>query len=482
MTNQFEKKELKKKSENLSDWYNDVVLKAELADYGPAKGTMVIRPYGYAIWEKIQSTMDAWFKEYGVQNAYFPMFIPMNLLQKEKSHVKGFAPEFWVVTHGGGKELAEPLVVRPTSETIMYEMYKKWIKSWRDLPYLINQWNNVVRYELRTYLFLRTSEFLWQEGHTVHETEGEAMDMVMTALEWYRRIYEEYLAIPVISGEKSESERFAGAKRTFTVEALMPDGKALQGGTSHNLGQNFAKAFNLVFQGRDGTQVNPWQTSWGFSTRSMGGLFLTHSDDNGLIMPPKIAPIQVVVVPIFQTAGASPELESYIQGITEDLQKRDIRVHIDKRDGVSVGRKFNDWEVKGVPLRFEIGENERKENKVTMTRRDTGEKLSFVNDGVGDETFNQLDAIQQQMFMKSADFVRKNTFEVSKYEDFKNIMKETRGFIKAYWCGNPDCEAKIKEETKATTRVKPLGSEEQKGKCIYCAKAAQSIWYFGQAY
>ncbi len=478
----FEKKELKKKSENLSDWYNDVVLKAELADYGPAKGTMVIRPYGYAIWEKIQETMNMWFKEYGVQNAYFPMFIPMGLLQKEKSHVKGFSPEFWVVTHGGGKQLAEPLVVRPTSETIMYEMYKKWIKSWRDLPYLINQWNNVVRYELRTYLFLRTSEFLWQEGHTVHEDEGSTMDMVMTALEWYRRIYEEYLAIPVISGEKSESERFAGAKRTFTVEALMPDGKALQGGTSHNLGQNFSKAFDLSFQGRDGKQTFAWQTSWGFSTRSMGGLFLAHGDDQGLILPPKIAPIQVVIIPILAKGTEPAELVGYVESIVQDLGKKNIRVHVDKREGISVGRKFNDWEVKGVPLRFEIGENERRENKITMTRRDTGEKLTYANDGISDEAFNQLDDIQQSMFRKASEFMRANTREINNYEEFKKIMSTTRGFIKAFWCEDPDCEAKIKAETKATTRVKSIGTEEQAGKCIYCGRDAKWVWHFAQAY
>lgn len=483
MADNFEKKELKKKSENLSDWYNDVILKAELADYGPAKGTMVIRPYGYAIWESIQKTMDAWFKEYGVENAYFPMFIPMSLLNKEKSHVAGFSPELWVVTQGGGKELAEPLAVRPTSETIMYEMYKKWIKSWRDLPYLINQWNNVVRYELRTYLFLRTSEFLWQEGHTVHETEGQAMDMVFQALEWYRRIYEEYLAIPVISGMKSESEKFAGAKVTYTVEALMPDGKALQGGTSHNLGQNFSKVFDLKFQGRDSKEEFGWQTSWGFSTRSMGGLFLAHGDDHGVMLPPKIAPIQVVIVPIYAKDSKPVDIDIYVEGISDDLKKKGIRVHIDKRDGQSVGRKFNDWEVKGVPLRFEIGDKERVDKMVTMTKRNTGEKLTFKAADIGTETFNQLDAIQAELFNSQQEFLNKNTQDVDTYDKFKEIMAGKRGLIRAFWCEDAVCEAKIKEETKATTRVKPLDlSESESGKCIYCGKEAKNIWYFGQSY
>jgi prolyl-tRNA synthetase len=483
MTDKFEKKELKKKSENLSDWYNDVVLKAELADYGPAKGTMVIRPYGYAIWETVQKIMDSWFKEYGVQNAYFPLLIPMSLLSKEKEHVSGFSPELAVVTHGGGKELTEPLVVRPTSETIMYQMYKKWIKSWRDLPYLINQWNNVVRWELRTYLFLRTSEFLWQEGHTVHADEGSAMEMVLTALEWYRRVYEEYFAIPVIAGVKSDSEKFAGAKKTYTVEALMPDGKALQGGTSHNLGQNFAKAFDLTFQSKEGKQDLCWQTSWGFSTRSLGGLFLVHGDDNGVIVPPKIAPTQVVIIPIYAKGAEHTELDNYVEGISEDLKKRNIRVFIDRRESQSAGRKFNDWEVKGVPLRFEIGDRERAENKVTMVKRNTGEKLTFVNDGLGDETYNQLDTIQQEMFAKAQEFLAKNTFEADTYDRFKEIMATTRGFIKAYWCEDASCEAKIKEETKATTRVKPLDLTEGKtGNCIYCGKPAKDIWYFGQSY
>lgn len=478
----FEKNELKKKSENLSEWYNDVILKAELADYGPAKGTMVIRPYGYAIWERVQSTMDSWFKEFGVQNAYFPLFIPLSLLQKEKEHVKGFSAEFWVVTHGGGKELAEPLVVRPTSETIMYEMYKKWINSWRDLPYLINQWNNVVRFELRTYLFLRTSEFLWQEGHTVHEDEGQAMQMVLTALEWYRRVYEDYFAIPVIAGVKSDAEKFAGAKTTYTVEALMPDGKVLQGGTSHNLGQNFSKAFGLTFQGRDGKNEFGWQTSWGFSTRSMGGLFLVHGDDHGVIIPPKLAPIQVVIIPIYASGKDNTELDIYIDALTSGLTAKNIRVQVDRREGLSVGRKFNDWEIKGVPIRVELGDREKEEKSAIIVRRDTMEKLTVSESDAYSEIYHLLDTVQEELFAKAGKFLKDNTHEVSSYEEFKKIMQGRRGFIKAYWCGKPDCEEKIKEETKATTRCKPLDATETPGKCIYCSDAAKDIWYFAQAY
>lgn len=481
MDNQFDKKLLKKKSENVADWYTDVILKAELADYGPARGTMVIRPYGYSIWERTQKIMDGWFKEYGVQNAYFPMFIPMHLLQKEKEHIEGFSPELAVVTHGGGEELTEPLAVRPTSETIMYEMYKKWINSWRDLPYLINQWNNAVRWELRTYLFLRTSEFLWQEGHTVHEDEGGAMEMVLQAQEWYRKIYEEYFAIPVIAGIKSEKEKFAGAKATYGVELLMPDGKALQGATSHNLGQNFSKSFNVTFQDREGKSQYAWQTSWGFSTRSLGGLFLTHGDDHGVIIPPKIAPIQAVII-AFPSKEKQPDLEIYTQNIFEELNQKGIRTHWDKREGWSAGRKFNEWEIKGVPLRLEIGEREMTENKVSVARRDTLEKFELGRDGLADDIFKYLDTVQQSLYQKASQYLQENTHEVESYDKFKEIMSGARGYIKAFWCEEPACEAKIKEETKATTRVRVLGQEEQNGKCIICGKEAKFVWHFAQAY
>ncbi|MEK7526540.1 MAG: proline--tRNA ligase [Patescibacteria group bacterium] len=478
MKTQFEKKELKKKSENLSDWYTDVILKAELADYGPVRGTMVIRPYGYAIWELVHDIIDPWFKKGGVKNAYFPMFIPHSLLKKEASHVEGFSPELALVTIGGGEQLKEPLVVRPTSEAIMYDMYSKWIQSWRDLPVKINQWNNVVRWEKRTYLFLRTLEFLWQEGHTAHTSYEEAQQMTMDALEWYRKIYEEYYAIPVVVGVKSDSERFAGADSTYTVEALMPDGKALQGATSHNLGQNFAKAFDINYQDKEGKSALVWQTSWGLSTRSLGGLFLTHGDDNGLILPPKISPVQVVIVPIF----LEDHILDYCQEVEKALTDAGVRVELDIRDGMTAGRKFNDWEVKGVPVRLEIGGKEMEEKVVTSARRDTGEKAKVNLSTLKDDMAKTLEEIQSNLYQKAKKYQQDNTYEVNSYDEFKKIMETSRGFIKAYWCENADCETKIKEETKASTRAKELDQKESQSKCIYCNKEAKYIWYFAQAY
>ena len=488
MKQQFEKKELKKKSENLSDWYTDVVLKAELADYAPVKGTMVIRPYGYALWEKVQEIFNGMMRSAGVQNAYFPLFIPHSLLEKEKEHVAGFSPELAVVTIGGGEKLKDPLVVRPTSETIMYSMYAKWIHSWRDLPILINQWNNVVRWEKRTYLFLRTTEFLWQEGHTAHETEDEAMDMVRKALDWYRQVYEDYLAMPVLLGRKSESEKFAGAKTTYSVEALMPDGKALQGATSHNLGQNFSKPFDIAFQNRTGKMDYVWQTSWGLSTRSLGGLFLTHGDDNGLILPPRIAPTQVVIVPIYKTSGENKVIADYCQKLFRTLEEAGVRVKLDGREEPSVGRKFNEWELKGVPIRFEVGEKELKEKTVTVARRDTGEKASLETDTILAETKKLLEEIQKNLFAKAKKFLDDNTHEAKSYEEFKGIMASTRGFIRAFWCEDAGCEAEIKAETKASTRVLPLdqkglpGTSAMPGVCVHCGNPASHKWIFGQAY
>ena len=474
----FDKKELKKRSENLSDWYTDVVLKAELADYGPAKGTMVIRPYGYAIWEQIQEIFNKWIKAYGVENAYFPLFIPMSLFEKEKDHIKGFSPELAVVTHGGGKKLAEPLVVRPTSETIMYHMYKKWVNSHRDLPILINQWNNVVRWEMRTYLFLRTSEFLWQEGHTAHKDENEAQKMQLQALEWYRKLYEEYLAIPVVVGEKSQTEKFAGAKSTYSVEALMPDGKALQAGTSHNLGTNFSEVFDIAFQAEDGKRNFVWQTSWGLSTRSLGGLFLTHGDDNGLLLPPKIAPIQVVIIPINNDEG----INATSQAIKTTLEDKGLRVKLDNRDYQSMGRKINYWELKGVPVRLEIGKKEVESNTITYVRRDTLAKLQINNDSkLGDEIQGILDNVQVSLFERAKSYLANNTRTAETYDEFKEIMKTKRGFIKVYWEESKESEDKIKEETKATPRVKLLGHQKP-GKCFLTGKPTQDVWYFAQSY
>lgn len=478
----FEKKELKKKSENLSDWYTDVILKAEIADYAPVKGCMVIRPYGYALWEAVQNVFNHMMKTKGVQNAYFPLFIPLSLLEKEKEHVQGFSPELAIVTIGGGEKLKDPLVVRPTSETIMYAMYAKWVHSWRDLPILINQWNNVVRWEKRTYLFLRTTEFLWQEGHTAHETEKEAVDMVLSALEWYRKVYEEYYAVPVILGKKSETEKFAGAKTTYTVEALMPDGKALQGATSHNLGQNFSKVFDIQFQTKDGDRAYVWQTSWGLSTRSLGGLFLTHGDDNGLMLPPNIAPIQVVVIPIHKKGDDGKALALYCEDLCEALGNSSVRVKLDDREEPSVGRRFNEWEIKGVPVRLEVGSKELADRTVMIARRDTGEKMTVAREEVLVNIERLLNEMQKALFAKAKAFLDENTREAGSFDEFKTIMNTTRGFIRAFWCEDGTCEANIKKETKASTRCLPLDTKKEKGTCVYCNKPAVHRWLFAQAY
>ncbi|MCX6792142.1 MAG: proline--tRNA ligase [Candidatus Gottesmanbacteria bacterium] len=445
MNQQFEKKELKKKSENLSDWYTDVILKAE-------------------------------------ENAYFPLFIPYSLLQKEKEHVEGFSPQLALVTIGGGEKLKDPLVVRPTSETIMYFMYAKWIHSWRDLPMLINQWNNVIRWEKRTYLFLRTTEFLWQEGHTAHATEKEDMDMVLSALEWYRQIHEDYLAVPVVCGVKSETEKFAGAKRTYTIEALMPDGKALQAATSHNLGQNFSKVFDIKFQTKDGKTDYVWQTSWGLTTRVLGGLFLTHGDDNGIILPPKIAPIQMIIMPIRKKDGDAKMLLTRCEELRETLTNSGIRVKVDTREEPSVGRRFNEWEVKGVPIRLEIGERELAADTVVLARRDTGEKVTIARKEIITTVQKLLNDIQKSLFDKAKKFRDDNTRDAATYDEFKKIMNTTRGFIRALWCEDAACEATIKEETKASTRCLPMDAKEEKATCVHCGKPATHRWFFAQSY
>ncbi len=482
MAQQFDKKELKKKSENLPDWYTDVILKAELADYGPVKGTMVIRPYGYAIWEHVQEIMNRFMKREGIQNAYFPMFIPHSLLEKEKEHVKGFSPELAIVTIGGGETLKDPLVVRPTSETIMYEMYKKWVHSWRDLPVLINQWNNVIRWEKRTYLFMRTLEFLWHEGHTAHETEKEAVELIHKTLEWYRAIYEEYYGIPVIIGTKSSSEKFAGAKDTYTVELLMPDGKALQGATSHNLAQNFSVPFDIKFQNREGKESYVWQTSWAITTRSIGALVLTHGDDSGLVLPPKIASIQVVIMPIHRKGGNAELVNAYCGEIKEALDNGGLRSKFDTREEPSVGRRFNEWEVKGVPVRFEVGQKEYDDRTVTIARRDTGEKVTVERENMLVTVEKIIKDIQASLFAKAKSFRDAETRDASTYAEFKNIMATTRGFIRAFWCEGEQCEKSIKEETKATTRCLPLTATEEQGQCVYCGKPAKHRWIFAQAY
>ncbi len=476
----FEKKQLVKKSENFSQWYTDLILKSGLADYAPVKGCQIFRPYGFAIWENIQKILDQEIKKAGVQNVYFPLFIPERFLKREKEHLEGFSPQVAVVTIGGGQELKEKLILRPTSETIIYEMFSKWIKSWRDLPFLINQWVNVVRWEKRTHLFLRTSEFLWQEGHTVHSTEKEAVKEVKRALKMYSNFYRDFLAIDGILGQKSESEKFPGAKETHAFEMLMPDNKALQGCTSHHLGQNLAKAFNIKFLDKDGKEKNPWTTSWGLSTRSIGALIMSHGDDSGLILPPKIAPIQIVIIPIFSGKITDKKLEKKSQELKNLL--KDFRVEIDLRKEYSVGWKFNEWELKGVPLRIEIGQEEIKKKKATFIRRDNWQKLSLPFKLLKKETRKILDSIQKNLFEKNQSFLKENIKEVSDFKEFKEIMKKKRGFLKAFWCENPQCEAKIKEETKATIRVLPLDSILEEGKCVYCRQKGKRKWIFGQAY
>jgi len=484
---EFEKKEITKKSKDFSRWYTDVILKAELADYTPVKGSMVIRPYGYALWEGVQQRLGQAIKDSGVPNAYFPLFIPHSLLEKEKKHVKGFSPELAVVTHGGGKKLAEPLVVRPTSETIMYPLFAKWIQSWRDLPFKVNQWCNIVRWELRTYLFLRTLEFLWQEGHTAHATAKEAEEESLGRMKMYQDFVEGVLAIPTIVGRKSAAEKFAGAENTYTVEALMPDGKALQCGTSHNLGQNFAKAFEIQFQDKDGQRRYVYQTSWGLSTRIIGALIMVHGDDNGLVLPPRIAPIQVVVVPIDPEDKEQMEYARDVAAESNSALRRADQgsaatIYIDDRSQYTPGYKYNEWELKGVPVRIEVGPAEVRENAVTVVRRDTGEKCQMSNVKCQKEIEKILNDVQENLYQKARKFLKENIREVEDYAEFKKVMTGPRGFIKAFWCGSSECEAKIKEETRATIRAIPLESESASGRCIYCGRSSSSQVFFAQAY
>jgi prolyl-tRNA synthetase len=477
----FDKKELKKKSENISDWYTDVILKSELADYAPVKGCMVIRPYGYALWECIQGFMDRLIKEKGVKNAYFPLFIPESFLKKEKEHVEGFSPQMAVVTHAGGEELKEKLVVRPTSETVMYEMYKSWTQSWRDLPILINQWNNIVRWEKRTYLFLRTSEFLWQEGHCAHETHEQSLEYVKWALDMYEKTYNGLFALYGIKGIKSQSEKFPGAKDTYSFEMLMPDGKALQGCTSHDLGQNFAKAIDWTVQDKEGKKLFPWQNSWGFSSRSIGALVLTTGDDQGLNLPPKIAPLQVVIVGIFDSESRSG-IEVYIEDISDMLKKKNLRVEVDLDTTASVGRRLNKWEMRGVPIRLEVGKKELEARKVTIFRRDNFEKCTVNLMELEARIVETLNEMQIVAFARHKKFTQDNTHKVDSYTEFKKIMDTSRGFLSAFWCEKADCEAGIKQETKATTRVRPFDAKKESGKCIRCSRQAQYRWIFAQAY
>jgi prolyl-tRNA synthetase len=469
-------KQLPKKSEDLSGWYNALVLQAGLADYGPAKGTMIVRPYGYALWEAIQRELDPRIKKHGVENAYFPLFIPESLLKKEKEHVEGFSPELAVVTIGGNEPLAEPLVVRPTSETIMYDTFSRWIKSWRDLPLKINQWCNVVRWEKRTYLFLRTSEFLWQEGHTAHATHEEALATVEWAMEAYKKTFLDLCALPGYIGQKSDAEKFAGAVMTLAYEMMMPEGKALQSATSHDLGQNFSTSFDIQFQDKNGSTQHVWQTSWGLSTRTIGGLILVHGDDAGLRLPPRIAPIQVVLLPV----RADTELLEACRDLEAALRHAGIRVKIDDGDDQTIGRKINHWELRGVPLRIEVGKRELESGSLKAVRRDNGEVVTIDVTNPMPLVQSTLDAIQSNLLSQAAALLREHTHDVTAYDAFKKIMETERGFLKCFWCGSPDCETKIKEETKATTRCR--AEKGVSGACILCGKNATESWYFAQAY
>lgn len=471
-------KDLTKMDEDFAQWYTDIILKAELVDYAPVKGFMVIRPYGYAIWENVQKVLDQKFKETGHKNAYFPLLIPESLLTKEKEHVEGFAPEVAWVTQGGENKLSERLCIRPTSETIICTMLEKWVKSYRDLPVLLNQWANVVRWEKTTRPFLRTSEFLWQEGHTLHETAEEAQQEALKMHKIYADFCKDYLAMPVIMGQKSEKEKFAGAEATYTIEALMHDGKALQSGTSHYLGQNFSKAFDIKFQNRDGKQENPYQTSWGMSTRIIGGIIMTHGDDRGLKLPPKIAPTQVIIVPIAQ------QKEGVVEKVIE-ISKRlgeKYRVETDIRKEYSPGYKFNYWELRGVPIRVEIGPRDIENNQCIVFRRDTCEKQTVNLDELEQKLEELLNDIQTNMYKMAEENVKTHTYIAKSLDEYVDIFKEKQGYVKMMWCGCKECEDKIKELTSATIRCIPFNEEKLDTKCAICGKEAKYMVFTARQY
>ena len=481
------------KSKDYSKWYTDVITKAELADYGPVKGTMIIRPYGFQIWENIKNIFDSEFKKTGHTNAYFPLFIPKSFLNKEAEHVEGFANECAIVTHSRlttddegsltpdpSSKLEEEVIVRPTSETIIWSMYKKWIKSHRDLPLLINQWANVVRWEMRTRLFLRTSEFLWQEGHTAHATEKEAIDETHKILNIYQNVVENFMGIPLTVGRKSDSEKFAGAVETFSIEAMMGDKKALQAGTSHYLGQNFSKAFDVKFQDSDNKEKHVYATSWGVSTRLIGALIMVHGDDKGLRLPPKIAPIQIVIVPIYKSDNDLKIITEYVSPILNYMKQNNISCYFDTRDKLSPGFKFNEWEMKGVPLRIEVGMRDLNSKILTIARRDNNEKSTVKIDDANKLLVNNLNDIQKCLYNEALNFKNKNTFQTDDYNKFKKIISEG-GFVECGWDGNEETETKIKSETNATIRCIPF-NQEKKLKCIYTQNPAKYTVVFAKAY
>ncbi|MDE5417708.1 proline--tRNA ligase [Ancylomarina sp. DW003] len=489
-------KVLTSRSENYSQWYNDLVIKADLAENSAVRGCMVIKPYGYAIWEKMQAVLDGKFKETGHQNAYFPLLIPKSFLSKEADHVDGFAKECAVVTHyrlkndpdGKGvvvdpeARLEEELIIRPTSETIIWNTYKNWIQSYRDLPILVNQWANVVRWEMRTRLFLRTAEFLWQEGHTAHATEKEALDETEQMINVYGDFAEDWMAVPVLKGRKTESERFAGALDTYCIEALMQDGKALQAGTSHFLGQNFAKAFDVKFANKEGKEDFVWATSWGVSTRLMGALVMAHSDDHGLVLPPKLAPIQVVIVPIYRKEPELAKLAEVIDPLVAKLKAKGISVKFDDSDNRKPGWKFAEYELKGVPLRLAMGARDLENGTVELARRDTLTKETVAVDGVEDMIENLLEEIQNTIFQKALDFRAEKTTKVDSYEEFKELLETKTGFFLAHWDGTTETEEKIQSETKATIRCIPFDNEEEEGVCMVTGKPSKQRVVFAKSY
>jgi prolyl-tRNA synthetase len=469
------------RSENFAEWYNQLVLKAELADYAPVRGCMVVRPYGWALWENMTAALDRRFKATGHVNAAFPLLIPMSFFEKEKAHVEGFSPELAVVTIGGGEKLEEPLVVRPTSETIIGHMYSKWIKSYRDLPVLINQWGSVVRWELRTKLFLRTLEFYWQEGHTAHATSEEGREETLRMLDVYADFAIEDGAIPVVKGRKSQSEKFAGADNSYSIEAMMGDTRALQAGTSHDLGQNFAKAFDIQYLDKNNLLQYVWTTSWGLSTRFVGAVIMTHGDDQGLILPPKLAPFQIVIIPIYKTDEEKSLVMPVVSKVVGELQS--FRLKIDNREEVTPGFKFNDWEMRGVPLRIEIGPKDVQKGTLAFARRDIPGKAgkTFIqHTQLEAQVAEALQSIQASIFERALAFRRAHTFDPKDYEELKSALE--KGWAFAWWCGDAECEAKVKDETKATTRCIPLEQEPGKGVCIVCGKSATEKVIFGRAY
>lgn len=483
------------RAEDYSQWYNELVDKADLAEHSAVRGCMVIKPYGFAIWEKMQAALDKMFKDTGHSNAYFPLFIPKSFFSKEASHVEGFATECAVVTHyrlkndGSGNiivddeaKLEEELIVRPTSETIIWNTYRGWIESYRDLPILVNQWANVVRWEMRTRLFLRTAEFLWQEGHTAHATANEAVAEAEQMLDVYATFAEQWMALPVIRGRKTETERFAGAVDTYCIEALMQDGKALQAGTSHFLGQNFAKAFDVRFTSKEGKQEHVWATSWGVSTRLMGALIMAHSDDAGLVLPPMLAPIQVVIVPIYKTEEEKQEIDELVDELMAAGKQKDISMKFDDRDTYRPGFKFAEWELKGVPVRLTIGARDLKNGTVEIARRDNQTKETVSKEGLIDRIEKLLGDMQQSIFTKAQSFQTENTTEVNSYEEFKDILENKGGFISAHWDGTAETERQIKEETKATIRCIPLNTKQEEGTCIVSGKPSAQRVLFAKAY